>query len=199
MNNHLHVISQKRKTINWKIGIFLILSLFIYRTAEADNCYQSSIVAPAPFLGNHEEIVQLRDGSLWQVLNEYEYLYEYYPSVDICPQSRKLIINGKALNVALVKSGSGAISASSRQVRVVFKPQNCRSYFLADGDSGGIYLLEWYGGHDPEEGDAILGKINSYGFKDVFYPNKNSKGRVYVDDFMLSRDRAIEKISEKCR
>jgi hypothetical protein len=84
-------------------------------------------------------------------------------------------------------------------VSVTLKPAQCRGYFLADGDSNGVYLLQWYGGFAPEVGDPILGDLASYGFKDVYYPQSRSKGQVYVDDYMLSRSRAIEKLAEKCR
>jgi hypothetical protein len=169
--------------------------------ANAKGCYSTSIMSPTPFMGNHDEIFKTSDGRLWQVRNEYSYLYEYYPSVNICNEN-KLIIKGKALNIELAgepreKSGSQK-PTSSYPVKVVFKRSGCRDYFLADGDAGGIYLLEWYGGYDPSEGEAILGELRGYGFKDVFYPNSGSSGRVYVDDYMLSKSRAIEKIREKC-
>lgn len=90
-------------------------------------------------------------------------------------------------------------SVLTSPVAVIVKPRGCGGYFLADGDAGGVYLLEWYGGYDPEVGDSILGDLRGYGFKDVFYPTSNTKGRVYVDDYMLSISRAREKLSEKCR
>ena len=68
----------------------------------AQNCYQSSIVSPSPFMGNNGEIFKLADGSLWEVKYEYEYLYEYYPDVVICPSKGKLAIKGKSLNVEQV-------------------------------------------------------------------------------------------------
>jgi len=37
-----------------------------------------------------------------EVKYEYEYLYEYYPDVIICPLRGKLVIKGKTLNVELV-------------------------------------------------------------------------------------------------
>ena len=46
---------------------------------EAQNCYESAVVSPTPFMGNNDEIFRLTDGSVWQV--KYEYLYAYYPSV----------------------------------------------------------------------------------------------------------------------
>lgn len=57
---------------------------------------------PAPFMGNDGEIFKLADGSLWEVKYEYEYMYEYYPDVIICPDKGKLIINDKKLNIEKV-------------------------------------------------------------------------------------------------
>jgi len=184
------------------LGLFF--ALLCSTVAKAADCYQSSIMTPTPFMGNNDEIFQLADGTLWQVKYEYSYLYEYYPSVMICPSLGKLVLKGKALNVVQVSGRPETRKSEPRasqggQVTVVFKRSGCRSYFLADGDAGGIYLLEWYGGYDPDEGDSISGDLRSYGFKDVFYLNRGRQGRVYVDDYMLSRERAIEKMREKCR
>jgi hypothetical protein len=66
---------------------------------RSGSCYESSIVKPSPFMGNDGEIFKLDDGSLWEVKYEYEYLYEYYPDVIICPSKGKLLIDGKSLNV----------------------------------------------------------------------------------------------------
>ncbi len=70
--------------------------------AWAQACYESSIMSPTPFMGNHDEIFRLADGSLWQVQYEYEYLYEYYPSVIVCPSRGKIVVAGKTLNVQQV-------------------------------------------------------------------------------------------------
>lgn len=185
-----------------KIILGFLLSVFAVgwaRTADAASCIRTTIVSPSPFMGNNDEIFKTDDGRLWEVKHEYEYLYEYYPTVDICGES-KLLIRGKVLNIALVSNSkrAGPSSQTRHPVTVIFKRSGCRGYFLADGDAGGVYLLEWYGGYDPSVGDAIVGKMNSYGFKDVFYPMKNQSGRVWVDNYMLSKSRAIEKISEKC-
>jgi hypothetical protein len=51
-------------------------------------------------MGNDGEIFKLADDSLWEV--KYEYLYEYYPEVIICPSRAKLVIDGTSLNVANV-------------------------------------------------------------------------------------------------
>lgn len=79
---------------------------------QSSDCYESMIVSPVPFMGNNGEIFKLIDGSLWEVKYEYEYLYEYYPSVVICPSQGKLIIGGKSLNVELVASGEAVIEST---------------------------------------------------------------------------------------
>ncbi|MET0273819.1 MAG: hypothetical protein ABW360_12600, partial [Phenylobacterium sp.] len=165
-------------------------------------CYNVTIMKPSPFMGNNDEIFQLSDGSIWQVKYEYNYMYEYYPEAVICPSSGKLIVKGKPLNVILI-SGSRASSAptqraSGTEIVVVLVKSGCGDYFVADGPRG-YYLLEWYGGHSPSAGDVIVGDIAGYGFKDIYYSNVSAEGRVYVDDYMLSRSRVIEKYAEKCR
>ena len=65
-------------------------------------CYESSIMVPTPFMGNDGEIFRLLDGSLWEVKYEYEYLYEYYPDVVVCPARGTLVIDGKTLNVVRI-------------------------------------------------------------------------------------------------
>ena len=67
--------------------------------AEDLDCYESSILNPTPFMGNNGEIFRLADGSIWEVKYEYEYMYEYYPSVLVCPTLGKLIVDGEVLNV----------------------------------------------------------------------------------------------------
>lgn len=66
------------------------------------ECYESSIIYPKPFLGNNKEIFKLADQSVWEVKNEYNYLYEYSPNVIICPSRGKLIVGKKSLNVQFV-------------------------------------------------------------------------------------------------
>lgn len=69
-------------------------------------------------------------------------------------------------------------------------------YFIADGPRG-YYVLEWYGGYDPDEGDTINGEIGSYGIKDVLY-NGNRSGRVWVEDFLESSSGAMDEIRDHC-
>ena len=69
----------------------------------SNACFESSIIKPAPFMGNHGEIFQLDDGSIWEIRNEYEYMYEYYPSITACPSKGVVIVDGKKLNAVRMK------------------------------------------------------------------------------------------------
>ena len=66
-------------------------------------------------MGNNEEIFKLSDESIWEVKYEYEYLYEYYPSITACPEQGFIIVDGKKLNAMKISDGvsssndSGAI------------------------------------------------------------------------------------------
>ena len=101
--------------MKWIISVGLVSVLLLSSipsglqgNAFAQSCYETSVQSPAPFLGNNGEIVKLADGSLWEVMYAYEYLYEYYPSVIICPKGRKLIVNDKSIDVRFISSGSSA-------------------------------------------------------------------------------------------
>ena len=65
-------------------------------------------------MGNNGEIIKLSDGSLWEVKYEYEYLYEYFPTVVICPGQGKLIVGRTSLNVQLVSSVPDAVTSARR-------------------------------------------------------------------------------------
>jgi hypothetical protein len=92
--------------------------LLITSLASAQDCYESSILSPVPFMGNNGEIFKLADGSLWEVKYEYQYLYEYYPNVIICPSRGKLMIQGKTLNVAQVGSRKSTPKSQSPQAAI---------------------------------------------------------------------------------
>lgn len=86
----------------------LILSCFV-NSIQAQNCYQGSILSPSPFMGNNGEIFKLSDGTIWEVKFAYEFLFEFFPSVIVCPSRGKLIIKGKNIDIEKV-SGGGAKS-----------------------------------------------------------------------------------------
>ena len=98
----------KRRTLLFALALIASAPVAI----EAQNCYESSVVSPTPFMGNNDEIFRLTDGSIWQVKYEYEYLYAYYPSVIICPTRGTLLVDDKSLNVVALTGGGGSTQAS---------------------------------------------------------------------------------------
>ena len=98
--------------------------------------------------------------------------------------------------VLVVALLSQFIAIIADEGRVVRRFRGC-DYFIADGDRG-LYVLEWYGGYDPSEGDRISGDIGSYGFASVTYGNVNRTGRVWVEDFLESSSAAMDEINDHC-
>ncbi|QCO68451.1 hypothetical protein E5843_12970 [Luteimonas yindakuii] len=92
-------------------GFVLISALLASSSVAAQSCYEDSIISPSPFMGNDGEVFKLSDGTLWEVKYEYEYLYEYYPTVIICPSLGKLGIDGKMLSVEAI--GTAATQSAS--------------------------------------------------------------------------------------
>ena len=83
----------------------LLVSLLLSLSFSQD-CYKSTIVSPTPFMGNNGEVFKLSDGSLWEVKYEYEYMYEYYPSIIICPKNNLVIIGDTKLDVEFVSNSN---------------------------------------------------------------------------------------------
>jgi hypothetical protein len=81
-----------------------ILFLSITTAAHAANCYKAMIKEPQPFLGNGGEIVVLSDGGIWKNMSYlYLYLYEYYPTVIICPGKGKMILKDSVFDIVQVR------------------------------------------------------------------------------------------------
>jgi len=93
-----------KRTLLFVLALIAILPIAL----QAQACYDSVVRTPSPFMGNSGEIFQLADGSVWEVKYRYEYLYEYYPSVVICPSRGMLFIDRKTIDVELVATGAGA-------------------------------------------------------------------------------------------
>ena len=89
----------------------------------------------------NEEIFRLADGSLWEVKYEYEYLYEYYPSVVICPSQGRLIIGEKSLNVELVTAAPSSKRAGPKKAEKweVFEETNLEGSISGTVQQGRIF------------------------------------------------------------
>lgn len=71
-----------------------------------------------------------------------------------------------------------------------------KDYAMVDTPSG-YSIIERYSGESLNKGDEIAGDLNSYGFTDVYHISSDSETHVWVDDYMLSKSRAMEKLYEK--
>ncbi len=83
--------------------VLAVLLMPIAALGWAEQCHESSIVSPSPFMGSHGEEFKLSDGSRWKVVFEDEYLYAYAPRVTVCPDSGKMTIQGKTLKIQAIK------------------------------------------------------------------------------------------------
>lgn len=87
-------------------------------------------------------------------------------------------------------------SSYNRNESVVIKTYSGCDYFVADGRLG-FYVLEYYSGYFPYEGDKIFGDINNYGFEKVGYSGGRT-GRVYVESYLESTQGAVDEIVDHC-
>jgi len=62
----------------------------------------------------------------------------------------------------------------------------------------GYDVLEWYGGHDPDRGDTLVGNFESYGFHDILDDTVDESIHIYTEDYYLSKASALEKLADKC-
>lgn len=99
----------------------------------------------------------------------------------------------KLLGIALVLFATTAMFAEKGEV--VKRVDGC-DYYAVYVPSG-YAVLEWYGAADPDVGDWISGSFKSYGFH-TFFINSGEETRAYVEDWGLSREEALEQLSEHC-
>jgi hypothetical protein len=92
-------------------------------------------------------------------------------------------------------SPSSAVAESKIGV-VAFRIKGCDYYPVIT--TGGISILEWFGGYDPDKDDQLVGEIETYGFKNVILLPNERESRAWIEDYWLSNDRAIEKLRDKC-
>ena len=80
---------------------------------------------------------------------------------------------------------------------VVLVVRGC-DYYVVDAPSG-FAVLEWFGGNQPQKGDVMAGDFETYGFQDLYNLTRNgAETRVWVEDYWLSRARAVEIIADNC-
>ncbi len=80
--------------------------------------------------------------------------------------------------------------------QVVYLKLGC-SYFLVNTILG-YAALRLVNGKIPRVGDMLAGDFESYGGKKIFNSSNGSNMKVLVENFWLSKDRAMEIYYEKC-
>lgn len=86
--------------------------------------------------------------------------------------------------------------ASAAKGLVVLYKSGC-DYYIVETNMGYV-LLEWHGGNDPSEGDALAGDYEAYGMKDIYNLTVDAETKVWVEDFWLSKNSVLEKYYEQC-
>jgi hypothetical protein len=95
------------------------------------------------------------------------------------------------------RSASPGESLSGSVGAVVYK-EGMGDWFIVKSKKG-FAVLEWFGGYDPDVGDVIVGEFERYGMKTIRIHGKDREARVWVEDFWLSQDRAVEIYKEKTK
>lgn len=79
---------------------------------------------------------------------------------------------------------------------VRYTPSGC-DWFVVETNTG-MVLLEWYGGNEPDVGDAIVGNLSGYGMRDLYNVNTEKEIKAWLDDYMMSKEDALEELYEEC-
>jgi hypothetical protein len=89
-----------------------------------------------------------------------------------------------------------AVPAFAAKGTVTHKIGGCDYFVVAT--PAGYDLLEWYGGHDPDRGDVLVGGYETYGMHDIYDDTADEELTVWVEDYGLSKEDALDKLAEKC-
>ncbi len=92
---------------------------------------------------------------------------------------------------------SESSSSSNNIATVTYRKSGC-DYFVLENNSGFI-VAEWMGGNDPDLGDKIAGDFKSYGTKEFYNNTRKRDCKFWIEDYALSKESAMKKISEHCR
>ncbi|MGA7769961.1 MAG: hypothetical protein WCA27_27510 [Candidatus Sulfotelmatobacter sp.] len=106
----------------------------------------------------------------------------------------------RSISILLMLCVASAICAkpalAASKGTVVKRISSC-DYFMVKTDAG-YAVLEWYGGHDPDNADLLIGNFESYGMHDILDDTADETVTVWTEDYALSRTRALEILVDKC-
>lgn len=89
-----------------------------------------------------------------------------------------------------------SISAYGAKGIVSVRLDSCDYFLVYVPETDDYTLMEWYGGYDPEKGDVLYGKMDEYGFHNLYYGRRQT--RVYIEDYGLYRGDGLEQLYEQC-
>ena len=81
---------------------------------------------------------------------------------------------------------------------VIFENSGCDYIILETSDYWYVVAQKYSGAYGLTTGDTVIGKLASFGFKDVYGPSSSQEMRLYVDNYYATRDNAMERYAEKC-
>lgn len=79
---------------------------------------------------------------------------------------------------------------------VAYRIKDCDYFVVYVPESYDYTLVEWFSGYDPEKGDIVYGKLDDFGFHNLSYGRRETN--VWVEDYMLDKDDALERLHEQC-
>ena len=71
-------------------------------------------------------------------------------------------------------------------------------YFLLFNKSGYV-VAEHSSGEEFDEGKYVYGNINTYGSLDIYNEDLDESETIYVEDWGLSKEDAMEKLIDECK
>jgi hypothetical protein len=125
-------------------------------------------MVPTPFMGNHGEIARLADGSLWEVIGDYLYLYEYYPAVIACPSIGKLMVGSRNINARPLSISNTPPAMNTPRTQTQGRsPEKGPAVQTAD-----VIESQIDGDFEGGEGDTIFKLVNGQIWQQVSYSYK---------------------------
>jgi hypothetical protein len=113
-----------------------------------------------------------------------------------CDKTKTLLRAVYILLILCVIATMSRPAYAASQGHVAKRISGC-DYFIVDADQG-YAVLEWYGGHDPDSGDLLIGKFETYGMHDIIDDTADENLTVWTEDYGLSHGHALEILVDKC-
>jgi|GEM_PF-4775163 len=96
-----------------------------------------------------------------------------------------------------LNSSTGNLSSSRGLATVVYRSSSCDCFILEN--QSGFIVAEWMGGNDPDLGDKVTGNFNSFGIMDFYNETKDTDCSLWIDDYMLDKEGAMDNLKDLCQ